>query len=160
MKMKNFLVSSVALLMVALVSGCTTLPSPEKMAAELEGYSLPKQNETSDSLIYVVRPSSIGTIVRFNVFLDDKDAGSEMGYTRGSQYIYFFAEPGQHTIFSKAENWAEVIVEVKTGETIFLKQDASMGIVMARNNIGIIQDLEGKYYVKNSSLGTIIKERK
>jgi hypothetical protein len=33
-------------------------------------------------------------------------------------------------------------------------------IVMARNNIGIIQDLEGKYYVKNSSLGTIIKERK
>jgi hypothetical protein len=83
-----------------------------------------------------------------------------MGYTRGSQYIYFFAEPGQHTIFSKAENWAEVIVEVKAGETIFLKQDASIGIVMARNNIGIIQDLEGKYYVKNSSLGTIIKERK
>ena len=146
--------------MVALVSGCTTLPSPEKMAAELEGYSLPKQNETSDSLIYVVRPSSVGTIVRFNVFLDDKDASSEMGYTRGSQYIYFFAEPGQHTIFSKAENWAEVIVEVKAGETIFLKQDASIGIVMARNNIGIIQDLEGKYYVKNSSLGTIIKERK
>lgn len=158
--MKNFIISSLGLLMVALVSGCTTLPSPEKMAAELEGYSLPKQNETSDSLIYVVRPSSVGTIVRFNVFLDDKDANSEMGYTRGSQYIYFFAEPGQHTIFSKAENWAEVIVEVKAGETIFLKQDASMGIVMARNNIGIIQDLEGKYYVKNSSLGTIIKERK
>jgi hypothetical protein len=158
--MKNFIMSSLGLLMVALVSGCTTLPSPEKMAAELEGYSLPKQNETSDSLIYVVRPSSVGTIVRFNVFLDDKDASSEMGYTRGSQYIYFFAEPGQHTIFSKAENWAEVIVEVKAGETIFLKQDASIGIVMARNNIGIIQDLEGKYYVKNSSLGTIIKERK
>lgn len=158
--MKNFISSAVALFLVALVSGCTTLPSPEKMAAELEGYSLPKQNETSNSLIYVVRPSSVGTLVRFNVFLDDKNDNSEMGYTRGSQYIYFFAEPGQHTIFSKAENWAEVIVDVKAGETVFLKQDASMGIVMARNNLGIVSDLEGKYHIKNSSLGTIIKEMK
>lgn len=158
--MKNSIISSMVLLILAFVSGCTTLPSQEKMAEELHGYSLPKQNEASNSLIYIVRPSSIGTLVRFNIFLDNKDDSSEMGYTRGSQYIYFFVEPGQHTIFSKAENWAELSVDAKAGETIFLKQDATMGIVMARNRLGTVPDLEGKYYVKNSALGTIIKERK
>jgi len=158
--MKKRFVFPFVLLMVAFVSGCATLPSPEKMAAELNGYSLPKQTETTNALIYIVRPSPIGTLIRFNVFLDDKEDISEMGYTRGSQYIYFFAIPGQHTIYSKAENWAEIFVDVKAGETVFLKQDASMGFIMARNSLGIVQELEGKYYVKNASLGTIIKERK
>lgn len=158
--MKKISVLAFVLLLVAVVSGCATLPSPAKMAEDVNGYNLPKQNDPSNALIYVVRPSSVGTLIRFNVFLDDKEDNSEMGYTRGSQYIYFFAKPGQHTIYSKAENWAEIFVDVKAGQTVFLKQDASMGFVMARNSLGLVQELEGKYYVKNSSPGTIIKEKK
>ena len=142
-----------------LVTGCATLPSPEKMATEVSGYNLPKQSETESALVYIVRPSSLGFAIRFNVFLDDKEANSEMGYTRGSQ-IYFFVSPGKHIISSKAENWAEITIDAKAGETIFLRQDPSMGFIMARNSIEQIQELEGKYHVKKMSLGTIIKERK
>lgn len=160
MERRFILISCLAILSLTLFAGCATLPSPEKMAMEVSGYNLPKQSEAPSALIYVVRPSMFGGLIRFNVFLDDKEDNSEMGYTRGSQYIYFFVSPGKHIIFSKAENWAEITIDAKTGETIFLQQDTSMGFIMARNSIEQIQELEGKYHVKKTSLGTIIKERK
>lgn len=145
---------------LSLLAGCATLPSLDKMSADISGYNLPKQNETNSALIYVVRPSSVGAFIRFNVFLDDKEDSSEMGWTRGSQYIYFFVDPGKHTILSKAENWAELSIETKSGETIFLKQNPGMGVIMASNSLELIQEIEGKYHVKNIALGKIIKERK
>jgi hypothetical protein len=95
---------------VALFTGCASLPSPEAMKAEVAGFQLPKLPEPGKAIVYVVRPSALGGLVRFNVFLNDQEANSEMGFTRGSQYIYFNVPPGDHKIYSKAENWAEALV--------------------------------------------------
>lgn len=111
-------------------------------------------------MIYVVRPSGLGGLIRFNVFVDDQEAASEMGYTRSSQYIYFQVAPGNHLIYSKAENWAEAQVNVKAGEIVFIEQEPTMGVFMARNVITQIKDYQGKYHVKTLGLGTIIKEQK
>ncbi len=83
-----------------------------------------------------------------------------MGFTRGSQYIYFNLLPGEHKIYSKAENWAETLVTANPGDIIFIQQDASMGIFMARNNIFKVEDYQGKYHVKTLTVGTIIKTEK
>ena len=146
---------------VALLSltGCATI-SPARMAEEIKGYNLPQTNEATNALIYIVRPDSIGGMIRFNVFLDDKEDNSEMGYTRGAQYIHFFITPGKHVIFSKAENWAEINIDAKEGDIIFIKQNPSMGFIMARNNLELIGEIEGKYYVKKIEVGEIIKVRK
>lgn len=101
-----------------------------------------------------------GMMVRFNVFLDDQEADSEMGYNRGNQYIYFYVTPGQHVISSKAENWAEITVTAKAGEVIYLKQEVEVGVVMARNSLKVLNDVEGRYLVKDAALGTIAKESK
>ncbi|MCG8294014.1 DUF2846 domain-containing protein [Pseudomonas entomophila] len=130
------------------------------MQAEVAHYTLPKAAVADKGLVYVVRPSTTGMMVRFNVFLDDKEADSEMGYNRGNQYIYFYVTPGKHVISSKAENWADMTVNVKAGEVIYLKQEVEMGLVMARNNLKVLSDLEGRYLVKDASLGTIAKESK
>ena len=110
--------------------------------------------------MYVVRPSGTGKLIRFNVFVDDQEAASEMGFTRGSQYIYFNVRPGEHKIYSKAENWAEAQISAKAGEIIFIQQEPSMGVIMARNSISRIEDLQGKYHVKKLEPGTIIKTDK
>lgn len=144
----------------ALITGCASLPSPEVMKAETATYQLPKLPEQGKAIVYVVRPSSVGGLIRFNVFVDDQEASSEMGYTRGSQYIYFSLPPGEHKIYSKAENWAETLVSAKAGDIIFIQQDASMGIIMARNNIFKLEDYQGKYHVKTLTVGTIIKSEK
>ncbi|OSR42893.1 hypothetical protein BV323_01062 [Pseudomonas syringae pv. actinidiae] len=64
-----------ALLSMALLYGCAS-PSMEKMQAEVSQYTLPKPAVADKGLIYVVRPSNAGMMVRFNVFLDDKEAES------------------------------------------------------------------------------------
>lgn len=150
----------VCVLFVFGLFGCATLPRPDEMKAAVATYQLPKLPESGKALVYVVRPSTVGFAVRFNVFIDNQEPASEMGYTRGGQYIYFNLAPGDHQILSKAENWAEVNVSAKAGDILFIQQQPSMGILMARNSIINIQDYEGKYYVKTLELGTIIKADK
>lgn len=142
---------------LAMISGCASMPTPDVMKAEAASYRLPKQPVAGKAIVYVVRPSSMGTLVRFNVFVDNQEAQSEMGFNRGNQYIYFNLTPGNHTIYSKAENWAELAVSVQAGDIVFIQQDPSMGIVMARNSILKVEDYQGKYQVKTATLGTILK---
>ena len=152
----------IALTVIAasLFAGCASLPPPEAMRAETASFVLPKLPEPGKAIVYVVRPSALGGLVRFNVFLNDQEANSEMGFTRGSQYIYFSVTPGDHKIFSKAENWAESLVSVNAGDIVFIQQDASMGLIMARNSLLKLDELPGKYHVKMLTVGTIIKTEK
>jgi hypothetical protein len=156
-KQVQMLLVAVAL---AVLSGCATLPSPETMKAETAGYQLPKQPEAGKAIVYVVRPATYGGLIRFNVFLGDQEDASEMGFTRGGQYVHFNVRPGAHKIFSKAENWAEVNVDLKAGEVAFIQQEPSMGIIMARNNLFKLEDYHGKYLVKTLTVGTILKSDK
>jgi len=73
----------------SLLTGCASMPSPEAMKAATASYQLPKLPEPNKAIVYVVRPSPLGGLIRFNVFVDDQEAQSEMGYTKSSQYIYF-----------------------------------------------------------------------
>lgn len=154
------LFKTAAVLCVALLYGCASAPSTDKMQAEVAQFTLPKAAVADKGLVYVVRPSNAGMMVRFNVFLDNKEADSEMGYNRGNQYIYFYVTPGTHVISSKAENWADMTVNVKAGQVVYLKQEVEMGVVMARNSLKVLSDLEGRYLVKDASLGTLAKESK
>jgi len=151
---------AVAATVLSLMTGCASLPSPEAMRAETSTFQVPKLPESGKAIVYVVRPSALGGLVRFNVFLNDQEANSEMGFTRGSQYIYFSVPPGDHKIYSKAENWAETLVSVKAGDIFFIQQDASMGIIMARNSLMKLEELPGKYHVKMLTVGTILKADK
>ncbi len=156
--------SSFSLILVAcalaVFGGCASLPSPDEMRAETATFQLPKLPEAGKAIVYVVRPTGMGRLIRFNVFVDDQEAASEVGYTRGNQYIYFNVSPGEHRIFSKAENWAETSLTAKAGDIFYIRQEPTMGIIMARNSIFKIEDYEGKYHVKLLELGTIIKAEK
>jgi Protein of unknown function (DUF2846) len=160
MNKQKILASVLIAMAAAVLPGCATLPSPAEMKAQTANYQLPKLPESGKAMVYVVRPSNVGALVRFNVFLDDQLAPSEMGYTRGSQYIYFSVAPGKHKIYSKAENWADVDFDANDGDIIFVQQDASMGFVMARNSLLKIDEIPGKYNVKTLTIGTVIKTEK
>jgi hypothetical protein len=157
MRMKKWMtIASIA----AAASGCATLPPTEQMKSETASYQLPKLPDTGKAVVYVVRPASIGGFIRFNVFVDDEQSESEMGYTRSREYIYFTVPAGYHKIFSKAENWAEMDISVKAGDIIFIQQEPEMGLIMARNSLLKLDDLAGKYDVKTLTLGTIKKSGK
>lgn len=140
-----------------LLGGCASLPSTEVMKTETASYTLPKLPEPGQAMVYVVRPAHLGGLIRFNVFLNDQEPQSEMGYTRAAQYIYFSVPPGEHKVYSKAENWAEAAISAKAGDVIFIQQEPTIGLIMARNNLFRLEDLQGKYHVKTLELGTVIK---
>ncbi|WP_444677474.1 DUF2846 domain-containing protein [Halomonas sp. E19] len=145
-----------ALVLLLLITGCAAkAPSSATMQAELAGFVLPQEPQENEGMVYVVRPELKGTLVRFNVFLNDQQPSSEVGHTRGKQHIYFPVSPGRHTVYSKAENWASVDIDVAPGEVVFLRQEARMGVVMARNALTQIDDQEGRYFVKQTRLGTL-----
>lgn len=100
MRTRTF-VAAISLVALVGVSGCATMPSPEVMRSEAANYNLPRQPDPGKAMVYVVRPSGLGGLVRFNVFVDDQEPASEMGYTRASQYIYFMVRPGEHKIGSR-----------------------------------------------------------
>jgi len=150
----------ILLAILVLSAGCATLPQPAEMQADIADFVLPKSPEEGKALVYVVRPSAIGTLIRFNVFVDDTAATSEMGYTRGVQHIYFNLSPGEHEIFSLAENTARTRLKVEAGDIVFLQQSPEMGILYARNSLLMLPDYEGKYHVKRLKLGTIIRQDK
>lgn len=145
---------------ISVFAGCASVPTPEAMKAETVNFQLPKLPDSGKAMVYVVRPSSLAGLIRFNVFVGDQEAQSEMGYTRASQYIYFQVSPGEHKIYSKAENWAEAQVSAKAGDIIYIQQEPSMGVIMARNTIAKIEEFQGKYYVKTLTPGTMIKTEK
>jgi len=148
-------------LVVLQFAGCATLlPPPAQMREETANFTLPKLPEEGNAIVYVVRPDNIGGLIRFNVFVDDKKDSSEVGYTRGKQYIYFGVTPGEHQILSKAENWAAANITAKPGDIFYLQQIPTMGVLMARNSIAKIEEYEGKYQVKKLKLGTLEKAGK
>ena len=153
--------STVALIVaVAAMTGCATAPTGDALKTAVSGYQLPKSPDTGKAIVYVVRPDFLGNLVRFNVFVDDQNETSEVGYNRGKQYIYFNLEPGEHKIFSKAENWADLGVSAHAGEVLYVKQEPSMGLIMARNSLLLLDENQGKYFVKTSTLGTLERKEK
>ncbi|UYZ85445.1 DUF2846 domain-containing protein [Entomomonas sp. E2T0] len=143
------------LLLSLLLAACYTPVSVTQMLQDTESYQLPHLIKADQGMVYVVRPNSLYTIFKYNVFLDGKEANSQVGYNRGNQYIYFHVEPGEHTVASKAENWGEVSFTIKAGETIYIIQDASFGFLFGRNSVYKINPVEAKYYIKHSELGTL-----
>lgn len=160
---QNFVRKLVLLLVVSFsiftLIGCAA--SREQMIKEVENYTLPveNQNPKNAALVYVVRPNLAGTLIRFNVFIDNpEDKNMEAGWTRGNEYIYFSLPQGVHTLYSKAENTSDLKMVAEPGKTYFIEQEVQMGIIMARNKLVPIDEVKGKYSVKKSKEGTIIKK--
>ena len=154
MKLKHTLL----LFILGFITSCSRVVSYEEMQTMNEGFVLPAQPSKGMAMVYVVKPEGEGTIIKFNVFLDTKKAESEVGYTRGAQHIYFDVTPGVHKIFSNAENWAEIEIELKDGDIVYIKQNVHIGVIMARNSLDKLDEVEGKYFVSQTETGTILKK--
>jgi hypothetical protein len=154
------LLAAASLFIAMLITGCASVPTPEQMRADVSGYQLPNAPAPGQALVYVVRPARLGGVIRFNVFVDDQEEASEVGFTRARQYIHFALAPGRHKIFSKADNWAEIELTVQAGEVVFIEQQPGIGFLLARNNLERVDEVVGRYHVKHLELGTLHNKRK
>lgn len=102
------------------------------------------------AIVYFIRPSVVGTIVPFKVSCND----SLIGSTTGKKYLYVVLEPNTYKFVSKAENDAELELKVEPGKAYYIEQKPKMGIVMARNDLFLLNITEGEQKLAKCSISS------
>ena len=145
------------ILSLFLLEGCS-IPSKKKMYQEISNYTLPKSPKKNEAVIFIVRPSIRGIFRRAHIYINKPITESNVGWTRGRQYLYLAVAPGTHKIYSKIDNLNSISINAKKGDIIFLKQQISIGFMKTTNTLVQIGETEGKYLIKNTSIGTFASQ--
>lgn len=128
--MKN--ISIIAILCLLLTS-CASTFQYNKIA---------NPNNSEVATIYVLRPSSFGSAIKFGIYQDEKLIG-KLGH---KSYLSWNVVPNgkEITIISKSENKDILTINPQAGKTYFIKQKVKMGIAIARTGLEFIDESEGK----------------
>ena len=100
------------------------------------------------ALVYVVRPSSLGGLIKMTVRCDNVEIGS----TKAGNFVYAMIDPGSHTLTSSAENTANLEITLEAGKTYYVKQQVLMGFVIAETNLKVLDDKDGQKDLKKCRL--------
>ncbi|MDD5472102.1 MAG: hypothetical protein PHP05_09330 [Sideroxydans sp.] len=148
---------SLAFALAVLLAGCaSSLPPPDVMRAETANYQLPRSPAEWKALVYVVFDEDDYDMVWFDVFLDGQQTAARVGRNHGGQYFFFEMTPGEHTLYSKGEKWAELSVSAGAGEVIFVRQELEFGMLAARVNLSRLDEVVGKYHVSKLKPGVAV----
>jgi len=104
------------------------------------------------AIVYIVRPSSMGTLVRIGVECDYEGLGS----TKAKQYIYAILDPGAHIFTSHTENQATLNLTLEAGKIYFIQQKVKMGIVVARVGLEVMNESDGRKALNSCKLSSDI----
>jgi hypothetical protein len=143
--------------MICIVAICGYTQDSESTETKKGSVELPAQPSKDNAMVYVVRPSSFLSPMKIYVYVDKRNGSNRTGYTMGRQYIYFPVSPGKHKVISEANNTKTIMIDVKAGETIFIKQNTTRGRGFNQDFLEILDPEEGEHFVSITSLGAIDK---
>lgn len=132
---------------ILIITACsTTKTTTQNNQDQYKLLSVPAEK----AIVYIVRPSVVGTIVPFKVLCND----SLIGSTTGNKYLFTVLEPNTYRFVSEAENDAQLELKVEAGKKYFIEQKPKMGIVMARNELILLTNEEGEQKLTKCSIST------
>ena len=130
----------IALALVALVTGCASVPRADLASETLAKEFRPPADKAN---IYVARPAKVwGAAIMFQVILDQRNEGG----IGPNNFLLLSTTPGEHTvtIFS-AEQQASVAVNCEAGQNYFVRVGVRPGVLSARQEVHLITSVdEGK----------------
>ena len=131
--------------LVSFMAGCSAVGKmPTAVDLKIRDLNPPE----GKALVYILRPTSLGSIVKMEVTAN----GQYIGATGGKRYIYTILDPGKYIFSSKAENTSELHIVLEAGKTYYLEQKVKMGIILARNELLRLDDIEGHRKLSQCSL--------
>ena len=128
-------IKSLIIVVSLILSSCASTFQYNKIAQ-------PNSNDKEMATIYVLRPSSFGSAIKFGVYQDEKLIG-KLG---PKSYLAWTVKPDgkELTIMSKSENKDMLTINPQAGKTYYIKQKVKMGIAIARTGLEFIEENEGK----------------
>lgn len=79
------------------------------------------------SLVYFVRPSSLGALINFKYF----DGDNYLGKFSGSNYFIYECDPGEHVFWAASENRDFVKANLLPNKTYIIEARPTMGAIKA-----------------------------
>ena len=141
------------------VGGCAVTMSEDEVKAVAATVTLPQLPAPGQAIVYVVRPLLEGFAIPTRVYLDEQTPAANVGYTLGNEHIWFNVSPGRHTIFSKADNWGIIAIDCHPGDVIFIEQVIGLSLPTIRNDLRLLTEHHGKFWLKHTQPGSMQSAR-
>ena len=127
-----------------LFSGCTTLGAK---------YTPETAVPTNRAAVYVYRPGSLGAAISPNVQAN----GVPLSDLPAHGYFVYDAAPGELTLTAHTEATTSVTLDVKAGETYYVKGSLGMGFFVGHPHLVVVTKDVGEAEIKDCKLvpGTI-----
>lgn len=124
------------LAVVALLVGCATT----RQIAPMPDLSKQPTADPAKARIYVLRPTVFGGAIKMNV----TDNGQLIGTTGPKGYLVWERDAGAMQLAASAENTSQLPLTVEPGKAYFIQQDVQMGCIMARTQLSVLPEQEGR----------------
>jgi hypothetical protein len=127
-----------------LFSGCTTLGAK---------YTPETAVPTNKAAVYVYRPGSLGAAISPNVQAN----GVPLSDLPAHGYFVYDATPGELTLTAHTEATTSVTLDIKAGETYYVKGSLGMGFFVGHPHLVVVAKDVGESEIKDCKLvpGTI-----
>lgn len=124
---------SLVVVLSLILSGCANTFQYNKIAQ-------PNSDDKEMATIYVLRPSSFGSAIKFGIYQNEKLIG-KLG---PKSYLAWTVKPDgkKLLIMSKSENKDILTINPQPGKTYYIKQKVKMGIAIARTRLEFIDEHE------------------
>lgn len=126
MAIRRLIITVMLIWAVLLVSGCATL-GPQ--------YSKVEQVPVDRGLVYIYRPASfVGGGVSYDVHAN-QDVVTTL-YNGG--YYPYLSKPGEMEFWASTESKSSITLDVKPGETYFVKGEVGVGFLVGRPHLMVV----------------------
>lgn len=134
-----------ALTTISSLVGCASVPmAPPEHDARAKSFSV----KPGKANIYVYRNESMGAAVKMPVTLN----GKPMGATGAKTFLLAEVPSGKHILVSKSENDYPLELMAEPGRNYFIWQEVKMGLLYARSQLHITDDVAGRAGVRECQL--------
>jgi hypothetical protein len=122
-------------------------------AASGPKYEEPEAIPSGQGLVYIYRPSkAIGGGVSFDIHTGTKEEDHEVTTLKNGGYFPLYTPPSELTLWAKTESEASVTLDVKEGETYYVKGTVGVGFFVGRPRLEVVDSETGAREVKECNL--------
>lgn len=148
--MKKSIMFFTIVLVTFMAVGCATMNTVKEMPAEVDSKVKNMQPPSGKSLVYVVRPTSLGKPFGGYITANDEYVGT----TQGTMYVYAVLTPGECNFkVTGHDNDSELVVNLEADKTYYIYQSVYPAVWSGATSLELVDKEKGREALEKCKLG-------
>jgi hypothetical protein len=148
--MKKLSTLFVIVLLSFMAFGCATMNTVNQMPTEIDTKVKNLQPPSGKSLVYIVRPTSLGKPFAGIISANDEYVGT----TQGNMFVYAVLAPGGYKFKVTGQDTdSEVDVTLEANKIYYIKQGVFPAVFKGATSMSLLNNEEGREALKECTLG-------